>query len=208
MADEATSSDNLYPPAAIGRIIDAAGGFPKSSPGDRRSDDEKRRELVDALEFAANRLITDFVAGRVRPTASRGRGGPRPREIQAFIGEIQGIWLDVFDRQFRTSYDGFKGEAAGPLVRFAEACFGELRDSLVSRPYPVVFQGKTRPKEQATLVRELGATRDAIRARLRKDGWPGVIDRLEELLAQESVPTGLTISNASNPVHPAPSERE
>ena len=58
------------------------------------------------------------------------------------------------------------------------------------------------------LVRELGATRDAIRARLRNDGWPGVIDRLEELLAQESVPTGLTISNASDPVHPAPSERE
>jgi hypothetical protein len=31
---------------------------------------------------------------------------------------------------------------------------------------------------------------------------------LEEFLAQESTPTGSTISNASDPVHPAPSERE
>jgi hypothetical protein len=134
------------------------------------------------LEAAGDRLVTAFIANRVRPQPRRNRGRPVEQEIQAFVEDLHGIWLDVFDGRFRTSFDGRVGNASGPLIRFLDRCFAEMRDAITRSR--IVYEGRERPEEQRSLLGSLGVSREALRNRSRHSEWRDLIARLQRIAGE------------------------
>ncbi len=174
-----------FSPEAIDRIVEAGGDLPEPLDDDTRSPAVRRPELEAALEFAADRLVTTVFARHVYPPKARAPGRPIA-EIQSFVEALLGIWLDLFDGRFRTSVDGTSIEeadaATGHLVRFLEACFDALRERLQPGGQVIAFEGSTRPAAQAALVKALGASRAALRARVRRSGWKKLVQELANRL--------------------------
>ncbi|MDP6242076.1 MAG: hypothetical protein QF462_01990, partial [Myxococcota bacterium] len=92
------------------------------------------------------------------------------------------LLLDVFDGRFRTSFDGRVGNASGPLIRFLDRCFAEMRDAITRSR--IVYEGRERPEEQRSLLGSLGVSREALRNRSRHSEWRDLIARLQRIAGE------------------------
>jgi hypothetical protein len=185
MPDDLQAGHRFFTPEAVERIIDAADGFPAPSESDPRDTAARRQELAAALEFAADRFFDTVVPALCRPAPPRGRGRPPVLGLQALIESLLSIFMDVFDGNFRSSYDWVKGETRGRNVRFLSACLSELRKTFATRRVIPVYKGRTRPRGTERLTEILQITDHAIRHRIQDSDWRTVIADLDSRLIEE-----------------------
>ena len=174
----------FFTPEAVERIIEAAEGFPEPSENDPRDAQARRQELDAALEFAADRFFDTVVPTVCRPTPPRGRGRPPALGLQALIESLLSIYMDVFDGNFRSSYDWVKGETRGRNVRFLSACLSELRQTFATRRVIPVYEDQTRPRATERLVEALEVTDHAIRNRVQGSDWREIVGALDAQLSE------------------------
>lgn len=185
MPEDSQAGHRFFTPEAVERIIEAAEGFPEPSENDPRDAQARRQELDAALEFAADRFFDTVVPAVCRPTPPRRRGRPPALGLQALIESLLSIYMDVFDGNFRSSYDWVKGETRGRNVRFLSACLAELRQTFATRRVIPVYEDRTRPRATERLVEILEVTDHAVRHRIQDSDWRTVIADLDIHLTKE-----------------------
>ncbi len=185
MPEDPYTGHRFFTSEAVERIIEAANGFPESNENDPRDAEERKQELDAALEFAADRFFDTVVPVVCRPSPPRGRGRPPVLGLQALIESLLSIFMDVFDGNFRSSYDWVKGETRGRNVRFLSACLSELRSTFATRRVIPVFEGRTRPLATERLAGILETTDHALRHRVQDSDWRTIIADLDAQSSEE-----------------------
>lgn len=107
-------------------------------------------------------LLTDIAVGaqkiqtaKSNKTSSRNPGDPDMRQL---IGNLNGIWIDIFEEAPGAGYDELRQIADGPYIRFLESLFSQLTSRIpteLSRVNP-------------NLKRSLSLTPNAIRTKVQK----------------------------------------
>ena len=184
MPEDSQARHRFFTPEAVERIIEAAEGFPEPSENDPRDAQARRQELDAALEFAADRFFDTVVPAVCRATPPRGRGRPPALGLQALIESLLSIHMDVFDGNFRSSYDWVKGETRGRNVRFLSACLAELRQTFATRRVIPVYEDRTRPRATERLVEILEVTDHALRNRVQGSDWREIVGALDAQLSE------------------------
>ena len=108
-------------------------------------------QLLSDIAFGAQK----YQDGKSNKTPSRHSGDPDMRQL---IGNLNGIWFDIFEEVPGAGYDEHRQRADGPYIRFLESLFAQLRSRIpteLSRVNP-------------NLKRSLTLTRNAIRTKVQK----------------------------------------
>ena len=184
MSDDLQSGHRFFAPESVERIIEAADGFPEPSENDPRDGKARRPELDAALEFAADRFFDTVVPSVCRATPPRRRGRPPALGLQALIESLLSIYMDIFDGNFRSSYDWVKGETRGQNVRFLSTCLAELRQTFATRRVIPVYEDRTRPRATERLVEILEVTDHALRNRVQGSDWREIVGALDAQLSE------------------------
>jgi hypothetical protein len=74
--------------------------------------------------------IVEVRANAEQEMRTRGKRHTIDLPIRGLIGDLVGIWIEIFDQNIRTSVgaegSGREGRAGGPMIRFIQACIKPL----------------------------------------------------------------------------------
>jgi hypothetical protein len=91
------------------------------------------RNAIQGLQYLLQ-WSTEAKANAEQQMRPRGKRHTVDLPIRGLIGDLVGIWIEIFDQDIRTSVgaegSGREGQAGGPMIRFIQACIEPLGEPL------------------------------------------------------------------------------